>query len=318
MGPMRRAEWGVLAGMGAVGGAGLLVLAQACSAGVEMPTSSQPVTHAAEALPALTDAGDAMAAEGRRRIAESRAAYAACKTYEDVGTYENVFRGGAEQRDAIDFHTVFAGPRAVRFAYRERAGRFQPESFTELVADASGVRTRLFENHAPQHQDSLLDGVWALQGVSRKLSAAIIPLLPSGVKHWNVLAFTGARLTGQDEVDGKSCDVVEGLMNDGVQPGGPHVQVWIAQSDSLVRRVVEDWVQNDAEMVESATDMAKHLPDLEAIMRDAGRSDAEIAESLASLSRPRERLSTFSTTTYHPKCNQPIAPESLLSHPNSL
>jgi hypothetical protein len=78
-----------------------------------------------------TDAGSMAEQQGRSILAGSRAAYAACSTYEDRGTYDNAFRDDAGFMQETEFHTLVDGPRAVRFSYRDLADRFQPDRLTE-------------------------------------------------------------------------------------------------------------------------------------------------------------------------------------------
>jgi len=148
-------------------------------------------------------------------------------------------------------------------------------------------------------------------GVSSGLSATVLPLLASGADVPSALDLSDPYVMGQDDVDGVICDRMDAL---GCRPRGmacAHVQIWISQRDGLIRRVVEDYVQSDDDLARTRAENERDLfPRLDALLRDAGRSDAEI-EQVFAVERQSERLSTFSTATYHPRCNEPIAPEAL-------
>jgi len=310
-----RVGWVVLVGLGPPGVAAWLVLAPGCSSAATMDQGLVTAEHAATAateLPPLQDAGAAAALEATRIIAASRAAYAACRTYEDDGTYSLVFRGRG-QRGEKTFHTAFAGPNAIRFAYVEEDGPPQPARFYELVADGAGVRAKVPWAAQPETQKSLEIGIAGFTGISGGLAVAILPLLPSGLRTLNALDVSEPRLTGQAEVDGAPCDVLGGIADTANGRSGPRVQVWIARSDSLIRRVVADLVQTAEDLRRMADELERHWPEDEASMRDAGETDAHIAQRHAFLQQARafSPISTFKTTTYHPRCNQPIAPEAL-------
>jgi hypothetical protein len=67
------------------------------------------------------------------------------------------------------------------------------------------------------------------------------------------------------------------------------------------------------DLVVTAEQMGAILSGTEALLRDAGFSDAMIEGMLA----PRP-FSTFHLTTFHPRCNEPVRPESLEATDGSL
>jgi hypothetical protein len=79
-----------------------------------------------------------------------------------------------------------------------------------------------------------------------------------------------------------------------------HVRPCIARSDSRLREVVEDAVQDEEDALRATVEWraGPGFPSRN------GRGDASIAHR----SRP---LDTFGVATYPPRCNQPIAPEAL-------
>jgi len=123
----------------------LIALAPGCSSAVSVEPGLAASEHAtrpvATVLPPLQDAGEAARQLAAKVIAASRAAYAACGTYEDIGTYDVLFRGHPEVRTRIEFHSAFAGPRAIRFAYRGAPFDPQPARLSQLIVDDAGVRT---------------------------------------------------------------------------------------------------------------------------------------------------------------------------------
>jgi len=306
----RRLRWGVVGALGAGCLGASLSFGAACSSGATLDPGFVAPEHAPQpvmtALPPLRDAGQPAAEEATRIIAASRAAYAACRTYDDTGTYETLVRTGPEYRENIDFRTAFAGPHALRLAYRESATQWRPARVTQLIADASGVWLKDPWDSRPRNARSLAT-VYGLAGVSRGIAPSIVPLLPSGVpwsdwySHWSDLR--NLRVTGNGEADGTPCDILEAVD----QQGMLHVQLWIARSDSLLRRKVVDYVQTAAERARRKAEEAHAVLRVVRVPR-ADWSDADIAEYRAA----EERLySSFSTTNYHPRCNEPIAPEAL-------
>jgi hypothetical protein len=144
----------------------------ACSgaASIEPPLVAAEPT-AAMALPPLTEASDAAVQEATRLIVASQTAYARCATYEDEGTSEHWDRPYGRHTSTA-FHTVFAGPRAVRFAYREANGKT-----TQLLSNETGAWCTFPWSHEPEQQESLEVGLGGLAGVSRRLSTVVLPLL---------------------------------------------------------------------------------------------------------------------------------------------
>ena len=120
------------------------------------------------------DAGDEAEQKARRIIADSRAAYAACDTYEDDGTYDLVFRGDAGFSEETEFHTAVAGPNAIRFAYRGMPTQFGGAKLTQLVADDAGVLIYDPWSHEPLNGGSLSLAIGGLRGVSHGLQGAVL------------------------------------------------------------------------------------------------------------------------------------------------
>ncbi len=162
----------------------------------------------------------------------------------------------------------------------------------------------------PEEAASLMMGLAGLTGMSHGVIVAILPLVLRGIPVPTPLDVLDARVTGEGEVDGVACDRVKRTrkFNGGIV--GPHIQLWSGRTDSLIRRVVEDNVDTEANRAARQKAIEQDLPHLEARFRDAGHSDADIAAMLAPL-HEHIPVSTYSTATYHPRCNQPVAPEAL-------
>jgi hypothetical protein len=322
----------ILGGLGAAGLAAWLALALTRSpappapSGVEfdVPRLPGPVVVASAQptpLPAGSaegsslDAGDAAEQQARRIIADSRAAYAACDTYEDDGTYDMVFRGDAGFSQETEFRTVVAGPGAIRLAYRDLPTEFHDAKLTQLIASDSGVLVYNPWSDEPETVGSLSLAIGALRGVSHGLSGAVLPLLPIGVDTPDALSMHDARVVGTEEIDGTTCDVIEGERRYGPLALPARVRIWIAQDDSLIRRLSEDNVRS-AEDSRKLAAVRPPMPDsIVEMSREAGVSEADI-EGLRS--RMEGPLSTFDTITFHPKCNEPVAPLSLRATDGSL
>jgi hypothetical protein len=194
-----------------------------------------------------------------------------------------VFRADAGFTRTKEFRTVFAGPGAIRFAYRELPSEFNPEEFNQLVVGDAGTYSYSFHAAAPERGGSLEMAVAGMTGISGGLVIDILPLLQTGLSVPSALDMEDARVIGAEDVDGTPCDIIEAVS----RPAAPeHVRVWIAQSDSLIRRLSED--------------------------------DVVPAEELRKMGSSDDPHSTFTTVTFHPKCNEPVAPESLRATDGSL
>jgi hypothetical protein len=200
---------------------------------VSPPTPSEPHTPARPAAVArrtqarALDAGEPAEQKARAILAVTRAAYSACDTYEDEGTYDLSSDGGVLQKR--EFHALVAGPDRVRFGYA-RAGQ---EELTLVESDA-GVEVTGYPSD-PQHT-TLEHGVVLMQYYGGFAGpAAILPLLPIGADdRQSALDLKSPRVVGTEEMAGESCDVLEGEGDHG------HIKMWISRSDNLVRRITED------------------------------------------------------------------------------
>jgi hypothetical protein len=107
------------------------------------------------------------------------------------------------------------------------------------------------------------------------------------------------------DIDGEPCDEVEALVIGGMPPP-TRVRIWIAQSDSLVRRISRD-LEATVEQTEAIVHGA------EAEMREAGL----LVVQVDGIGAP-SALSTFELTTFHPRCNEPVAPKMIRATDGSL
>jgi len=142
----------------------------------------------------------------------------------------------------------------------------------------------------------------ALAGVSKGLTRAILPLLPTGLdcgRTW--LDVPSPELAGTEQVDGETCDVLEGTARGGTE----RVRISVGRSDSLIHRISEDTVLS-ADAVRSMNAAA------DAVMREAGFT-LEFDSG-----REAGGLSTFEITTFHPRCGRPIGIDALRLTDGSL
>jgi hypothetical protein len=289
------------------------------SAGQADPTLLRPdlvaTPTAGSAQVSSQDAGDEAEQQARRIIADSRAAYAACDTYEDDGKYDIVFRGDAGFSDEMEFHTAVAGPGAIRFAYRDLPTEFQDARFTQLVINDAGVLDYDPGEHEPERMQSLDAALGALMGVSHGLTGAVIPLLPIGVDMPGAIDVYDARVVGAEEIDGTMCDVIDAVRRYGPFDATEHVRIWIAETDSLIRRLSEDLVQSEDDTRQLGATRAREREALDRFLREAGVSDGEIEVVHSAIETP---ITTFSTVTFHPRCNEPVRPGALLATDGSL
>jgi hypothetical protein len=175
--------------------------------------------------------------QAMRIIRGSRAAYAACVTYEDDGRLETTFRGKGAHIQVTKFRTTFAGPGRLRFAYLDLATEYFAPRLTQLIADETGVRTATswLGDVSREQEDSVSAAAGALGGVSHGLTGAVLPMLRTGIYGLgDSLDMTDAVRVTTEDVEGESCDVVEGVR------GTTRVRIWIASRDSLIRRITED------------------------------------------------------------------------------
>jgi len=246
------------------------------------------------------DTEDMAAAAGRQVVAKSRAAYAACTTYEDEGTLDTAFRGEHQFLEQVAFHTVFAGPNAVRVAYRRLPGEFNDEQLTQVIVDDAGAESVGPWDTKPRRLENLEHAVASFAGVSNGLTADILPLLPAGLKGIHTwLDVPTPELAGTEDVDGETCDVLEATDR------GMHLRISIGQSDSLIRRVSRDLVLS-VDAVRSMHTTAA------ALVRDAGLTLEDDSD------REAGGLSTFTITTFHPRCGRPIGVDALRLTDGSL
>lgn len=316
--PSRRAIGLIIGGLAVLGGAAWVTFRSAGHASplrlgdagsVQRPPPDPAKTLSGPAVrPRHTvtpgDAGDDAERQAQEILADSRAAYASCDTYEDRGTYDCVFRGDAGFSQEKTFHTTFAGPGAIRFAYRESPSEFFGGEFTELVASDAGVFTDFHGSEGREVEDSLELAVAGLTGVSDGLVGAVLPLLPQvGLHVRTALDVARPRLSGAEEIEGTLCDRIEGveLRRDGSP--GVRVRLWIGHDDGLLRQRTEDDVWNDDDVREAQQAMA---------MIPLDSSVADLRDRVV------EPLSMFAAITFHPKCNEPVLPESLRATDGSL
>ena len=144
----------------------------------------------------------------------------------------------------------------------------------------------------------------------------MIPLLPSGVDTPSALDVSEPRIAGTEVIEGTLCDVIEAVEPRSDGTTRVHIRIWIAREDGLVRRrsVDDVWNEDDARRVLMSREEVEATASR---LRDAGMAETFIEQVRESLQKVKP-LSMFSTVTYHPRCNEPIAPGSLRATDGSL
>jgi hypothetical protein len=290
------------------------------SAALPRPTAATPPTPVAPGtrVPSATelDRDEEAQRKASAVIAASRAAYLACRTYEDDGTLDTVFRGDSGHHVEKQFHTAFAGPNAVRFAYREADDEFGHGEFFQLIATDAGAYVYVPWGDAGAEQESSLGAaVASFAGISSRLSVYILPLLPSELRLRGALDLPEPRADGSEEIDGVLCDRIDAVERRADGTPKSRLRVWIARDDHLIRRMTEDEVENQDDRRRAEAEHPETLAKLEAVLAEAGVSSEEIDKLRRHDSDP---LNTFDTVTYHPMCNRPIAPQALRVTDGSL
>lgn len=265
-----------------------VALAVASTASIVVAYQPQPSAPACPCPAAAGDAGNPAPQKARTVLAVSRAAYSACRTYADEGAWDTV-HGGESHHWLETFRTAFAGPNRLRFTW----GRGDQLIVSDAGVSDDGVKQ--------------IEHDWALARLIRAPAGwgtSVIPLLPIGLEFedgTSTLDLDDPRAVGIENVDGETCDVVEGLRPRERDEGRSHRQVkmWISQRDHLVRRFTEDFFMPAAEvrvMNERLIREGAMKPRLD----DAGRSKSE------------DDLSSFEVVIFHPRCNEPIAADASL------
>jgi hypothetical protein len=253
------------------------------------------------------DAEDPATVAARRILADSRAAYSACDTYEDDGTHDTAFRRDSGYSEQMAFRTAFAGPNAIRFAYSEEASEFSRATLTQLIANDGGVSI-LATGDEPDRPESVEMGVATLTGVSSGVAADVLPLLLVRTEIPGALGVHEPRAVGTDDIEGVLCDVIEGVRGREPRPdsSSPLVRMWIGHDDSLIRRITSDYLETEA-------DRRRNNEELEQMASEGGMSEVE-----RRVLRSRPEFSTFSVTTFHPRCNEEVPAASLRPTDGSL
>jgi hypothetical protein len=234
-----------------------------------------------------------------RIIRGSRAAYAACATYEDDGRLETTFRGEAAHIQVTKFRTTFAGPGRLRFAYLDLATEYFPPRLTQLIADETGVRsaTSWLGEVSREQEGSISAAAAAFGGVSQGLTGAILPMLRTGIDGLgDSLDMTDAVRVPNEDVEGESCDVVEGVR------GTTRVRIWIASRDSFIRRITEDTTLSEDELRATGASLPERL-------HNPARSDCDAA--VGAPNATADGLSFFVDTIFHPRCGGAVDPRAL-------
>lgn len=177
-------------------------------------------------------------------LAQSRAAYAALRSYADTGSVVNEFGSSAGQplSERHRFRTLFRRPRSFVFDFLKKGGD-RYVVWSDDQAFHSWWKTTGVQYDYPKGQ-----GAGAFSGGAAQTKGSLVMIPP--------LLFTGAGLVGpmtqfgdaeedgREAVNGHDCIRLVGVAKD-VYPSGKEVNVrkvivWIDAKSLLVRRVFED------------------------------------------------------------------------------
>ena len=170
-------------------------------------------------------------------LLESGAAYASLKTYSDTGVATHPDFGD------LTFDTAFERPERFRFAFKD-GHPFVLLRFltTEHIVRDDGRRVTTWTVSSGKEPVEVIDASLALAvagatGVSRGSAHRIATLLMPHL--WDhdafgssILALSEPKLLGDASIEGVPCRDVSGRTKRGMA-----VEVWIARSDHLIRRI---------------------------------------------------------------------------------
>ncbi len=171
-------------------------------------------------------------------LRESAEAYARLKTYRDSGVVSS-----RPDHGDLAFETDFERPERFRYAFKD-GHPFLPIRFLtiEHIVRDDGQRVTTWTSSSGRDpvetvDSSLASAVAGATGVSRASAHHIATLLmPHLWDHESfgssVLALSQPTLMADDQIDGVPCRHVSAVTSKGVS-----IDVWIARSDHLVRRI---------------------------------------------------------------------------------
>lgn len=171
-------------------------------------------------------------------LQESADAYAHLRTYSDTGVVSETPDYGD-----LAFETTFERPDHVRFAFKDGHPFVLLRFFTiEHILRSNGQRVTTWtistdQDSVERIEPSLASGVAGATGVSRGSAHHIATLLMPHL--WDaeafgssVLALAQPKLMEDASIDGIVCRHVSGMLKRGTS-----IDIWIARSDHLVRRI---------------------------------------------------------------------------------
>lgn len=184
---------------------------------------------------------------GAEVLAQSRAKYAALRSYADNGRVMTEYRGDAGPTlvEKHSFRTAYSTPRKLLFDFKKG-----PEAGGDrlvLWGDGENFHTWWSATHVhdlyPRGQGA---NAFALSSLPTLGSALMIPplLFPQAGLHGPLSDFALVRSEGVTTIDGKSCYKLVGTValafSTGNVRGARATTVWIDTETLLVRRLLED------------------------------------------------------------------------------
>ena len=184
------------------------------------------------------------ALSGADVLAQSRARYAALKSYADSGSVMTRYQsdGGAPMIERHSFHTAYAAPRKFKFDFRKEGGE-------RLVIWGDGENfhtwwsaTKVHETY-PRGQGANAFALSSLPTLGAAL--AIPPLLFSQAGlHGTLSDFELSRSAGIEKIDGRTCYKLVGRVGlaygTGTVVGARPTTLWIETQTLLVSQMFED------------------------------------------------------------------------------
>lgn len=207
----------------------LLVAIAACSAA---PT---PASAVHEVMPTST-APQPPPTTGEELIQRVVAAYAAIESYQDAGEVVSNW-ADKDRPDELRFKLRFREPDRIRFVWLDHhpyTPRGREKSWRRNAVWSTGGRAHVFmEDVSNDSEPDVASALRATMGVSQGVSGNVPGLLVDGMKRDGDRGIAGLLLLPSDVFENVPCFRVKGHRD------GDTYELWIGQSDYLIRKIVE-------------------------------------------------------------------------------
>lgn len=174
--------------------------------------------------------------DGPALLRQVASVYAAALTYEDTGVVLT-HRTDGETPDEILFRTSFTRPNRLRFEWT-RHHPYPPlrhkKNHAVIEPGPKGFQM-LKDGETVRESSDLNTCVAGATGVSRGSAHHIPRLLISEIEGFSLANLSDVRLNGEELFEGVPCRRLQGN-----HPRGSKYELWIGQTDHLIRRIVRD------------------------------------------------------------------------------